>query len=120
MTNEKRPQNLPEIEKIKTPFAQMIARKSSLTDALYYEILYYDPKDEQTHIGWGSYNSEFVLGWLAKYFEIDRSHGYSLKVVPFCGDCKYKGKKPTKCSCCRRNLYAKDCYEGGGMSCTDK
>lgn len=102
-----------EPEKIKTPFAQMIARKSGLMNGMYYEILYYEPESRQTYIGWGSYNPDYVLGWLDKYFEIDRGRGYSLAVLPFCGDCKYKGVKPSKCSCCRRNLRMKDCYESG-------
>lgn len=111
MANEKQFKNLLEIKKIKTPFAQMIARKSSITDGLYYEILYYDPEDKQTHIGWGSYNPDFVSKWLDEYFQIDRGQGYSLALIQFCGDCQYKGKKPSKCSCCRRNLYMKDCYK---------
>lgn len=98
-------------EKIKTPFVQMISRKSGIIDGLYYELMYYDPKDKQFHIGWGSYNPDFVQEWLNDYFEVDREQGYSLKLVPWCTDCKYKGVKPSKCSCCRRNLYIKDCYE---------
>lgn len=28
-----------------------------------------------------------------------------------CADCKYKGKRHQKCSCCIRNRSLKDCYE---------
>lgn len=28
-----------------------------------------------------------------------------------CADCKYKGKRHQKCSCCIRNRNMKDCYE---------
>lgn len=27
-------------------------------------------------------------------------------------DCKWKGKRHQKCSCCIRNISMKDCYEG--------
>lgn len=104
--------NVSGIEKIKTPFAKITARISSLGDVWYYEIMYYDPSDKQIHVGWGSHSQEFVMYWLNKFFEIDRSTSYSLRLVPWCGDCRYNnGRRVAKCSCCRRNLYIKDCYE---------
>lgn len=30
-----------------------------------------------------------------------------------CGECRWKGRRHQKCSCCRRNRYLKDCYEEG-------
>lgn len=54
----------PEIKKIKTPFAQITARKSGLANRMYYEIQYYNPEDKQFHTGYGSYNAEMVLRWI--------------------------------------------------------
>lgn len=72
----------PEIKKVRTPFAQITAKKSSLTNRMYYEIQYYDPEDKQIHTGYGSYNEDMVLGWLNMYFEVDREAKFRLNLVP--------------------------------------
>lgn len=36
----------------------------------YYNILYYDPRDGQYHIGYGSYNLGYVFKWLEDNFKI--------------------------------------------------
>lgn len=84
MANELFTADVLEVEKIKTPFARMIARKSGITDEMYYEIMYYDPKDKEIHIGCGSYNPDFVQEWLDGYFEVVREQKYSLALIPWC------------------------------------
>lgn len=36
----------------------------------YYEIKYHDLSDRQTHVGYSSYNLDFVFEWLEECFEI--------------------------------------------------
>ncbi len=36
---------------------------------------------------------------------------YDCFYVGGCAHCKWNGKRPQKCSCCRRNRYMKDNYE---------
>ena len=54
--------------KIKTHFAKIII--SGTPEKPYYNILYFDYSDEQYHIGFGSYNLEYVFKWLAEEFEV--------------------------------------------------
>lgn len=72
----------PKIKKVKTPFAQMTARKANFADGIYYEIQYYNPEDKQIHTGYGSHDGEMVLGWLDMYFEVDREAKFRLQLVP--------------------------------------
>ena len=38
----------------------------------------------------------------------------ALILTESCEGCAYSNRKrPQKCSCCRRNIYLKDCYEEG-------
>lgn len=103
-------------EKIKTPFACIVVVQTH--KGLYHDILWYDPKTKLSYIGYGSYSIDLVLDDLQKFFEVDKKGLWKNEIVPIpdCGDCKYRGKKPAKCSCCRRNLYIKDCYESGGQA----
>lgn len=55
-------------QRLKTHFARIIV--SSGTETPYYSILYYDPSDKEYHIGWGSYNLDYVRQWFAEEFEI--------------------------------------------------
>lgn len=55
-------------EKLTTNHAKIIMRK--IGDRPYFEIEYFNPKDNQYHVGYGSYNREYVEEWLDKYFSI--------------------------------------------------
>ena len=59
--NKKRP-------KIKTHFARIIV--GGKVNKPYYSILYYDPSDDEFHIGFGSSCLEYVFNWLSEEFEI--------------------------------------------------
>lgn len=54
--------------KIKVTSAEIIVRK--IDGNPYYEIKHYKIGDDEEHIGYGSYNLNFVLEWLEKCFEI--------------------------------------------------
>lgn len=54
--------------KIKTNFAKVIV--DIIDNAPYYNILYFDPRDGQYHIGYGSYTMENTFGWLRENFEL--------------------------------------------------
>lgn len=56
------------IDKINTNHAKLIMRK--IDDRPYYEIEYFDPKDNQYYVGYGSYTKEYVEEWLDIYFNI--------------------------------------------------
>lgn len=57
-----------EVNKIKTPFAQIIV--CGTAEKPYYNILYFDPLDGCCHIGFGSYFIDCVSKWLSEEFEI--------------------------------------------------
>lgn len=60
--------------KIKTNFAQIIV--DIIEGEPYYDILYFDPRDGEYHIGYGSYVLENTHKWLMEIFELaeDRVH----------------------------------------------
>lgn len=66
-------------DKIKTPFAKMIVSGSK--EKPVYEIMYIDPNDMQLHVGYASYNVEFVFQWLEDCFDIDDNAATKLAVV---------------------------------------
>ncbi len=75
MKNEKRPIDAtPDdcIRKVKrkTNFARIIV--SGTAEKPYYEIVWFNYMDGQYHIGYGSYNLNFVFQWLSECFEIDK------------------------------------------------
>lgn len=55
--------------KIKTSFAKIFV--SGTTDRPYFNILYFDPVDQDYHVGFGSYCLEYVFKWLSDEFEIE-------------------------------------------------
>ena len=57
-----------ETAKIKTHFAKIIVCK--VEGKPYYNILWIDPTDRSYHVGYGSYNLDFVYQWLYEYFEM--------------------------------------------------
>lgn len=54
--------------KIKVKSAEIIVRGTA--DKPYFEIKYYDITDRNYHIGYGSYNLNYVFDWLKECFEI--------------------------------------------------
>lgn len=55
-------------EKIKVSSAEIVVHGTR--EKPYYEIKYHDLPDGQIHIGYSSYNLDFVFGWLEECFEI--------------------------------------------------
>lgn len=55
--------------KIKTNFAKIFV--SGTPDRPYFNILYFDPEDQDYHIGFSSYCLEYVFKWLSEEFEIE-------------------------------------------------
>lgn len=55
--------------KIKTSFAKIFV--SGTPDRPYFNILYFDPVDQDYHVGFGSYCLEYVFKWLSDEFEIE-------------------------------------------------
>lgn len=54
--------------KIKTRFARIVVEGTP--EKPYYNIWYFDPKDGECHIGFGSYCLDNVFNWLAEEFEV--------------------------------------------------
>lgn len=55
--------------KIKTNFAKIFV--SGTPGRPYFNILYFDPEDQDYHVGFGSYYLEYVFKWLLEEFEIE-------------------------------------------------
>lgn len=96
--------------KKKTPFARVVVEFIPPEGRPYYSILWYDRELKISFIGYSSFNLGLVKRDLDRFFEIERGIPYEVIPIPGCGACKHKGKA-AKCSCCRRNLHIKDCYE---------
>jgi hypothetical protein len=75
-----------ETVRIKTHFAKVIV--SIIEGKPYYDILWFDPTDRNYHIGYGSYNLDFVFQWFSKYFEIVDAPTVDAVEVVRCKDCK--------------------------------
>lgn len=56
------------VAKIKTNFAEILIR--TISEKPYYEIMYFDFADREWHIGFGSYNLDYVAEWKRDCFEI--------------------------------------------------
>ena len=89
MVNEKRtidasPDDCIKKTKRKTNFAKIIV--SGTADKPYYEIMWLDYMDGQYHIGYGSYNLNFVFQWLAECFEVEDAP--TVEVVS-CRNCEF-------------------------------
>lgn len=54
--------------KIKTNFAKIFV--SGTPGRPYFNILYFDPGDQDYHVGFSSYCLEYVFKWLSEEFEI--------------------------------------------------
>lgn len=73
--------------KIKTSFAKIFV--SGTPDMPYFNILYFDPADQDYHIGFSSYCLEYVFKWLSEEFEIEDAPAADVVPVTRCKDCKY-------------------------------
>ena len=74
-------------DKIKTSFAKLFV--SGTPDRPYFNILYFDPVDQDYHIGFSSYCLEYVFKWLSEEFEIEDAPAADVAPVTRCKDCKY-------------------------------
>lgn len=54
--------------KRRTHFARIIVEGTAKKP--YYNILYFDPTDNEYHIGYGTYSLNYVFKWLKEEFEI--------------------------------------------------
>lgn len=73
--------------KIKTSFAKIFV--SGTPDRPYFNILYFDPVDQDYHVGFSSYCLEYVFKWLSDEFEIEDAPAADVVPVVRCKDCKY-------------------------------
>lgn len=76
-------------DKIKTNFAKIFV--SGTPDRPYFNILYFDPGDQDYHVGFSSYCLEYVFKWLSEEFEIEDAPAADVAPVVRCKDCKHKG-----------------------------
>lgn len=78
--------------KIETHFARVTV--DIIDEKPYYNILYFDPRDGEYHMGFGSYTIENTFEWLRENFEINCG-GYN--------DPTFKLKEELKIRCCEIN-----------------
>ena len=74
-------------DKIKTSFAKIFV--SGTPDRPYFNILYFDPADQDYHIGFSSYCLEYVFKWLSEEFEIEDAPAADVAPVVRCMNCKH-------------------------------
>lgn len=51
--------------------------------------------------------------WAVLVADMLIAHGVITEPVALCDGCRWKTKRPQRCSCCHRNRYLKDGYEEG-------
>lgn len=66
--NENIPERSDPERKIRTHFARIVV--SGSPDEPYYEIMYFDPVEDEFYLGYGSFELKFVFGWLKEFFEV--------------------------------------------------
>lgn len=66
--------------KIKTSFAKIFV--SGTPDRPYFNILYFDPVDQDYHVGFGSYCLEYVFKRLSDEFEIEDAPAADVAPAP--------------------------------------
>lgn len=74
-------------DKIKTSFAKIFV--SGTPDRPCFNILYFDPVDQDYHVGFSSYCLEYMFKWLSDEFEIEDAPAADVVPVVRCKDCKY-------------------------------
>ena len=75
--------------KIKTNFVQMIV--DVIEEKPYYSIMYFDPRDGEYHVGYGSYIFDNTFGWFMENFE--RMDGYPVDPIT-----NLKGELKVRCA----------------------
>ena len=107
--------------KIKTNFAKIFV--SGTPGRPYFNILYFDPEDQDYHIGFGSYCLEYVFKWLSEEFEIEDAPAADVAPVVHgrwmhsrYEDCSEQFKR-VKCSQCDQEAYAMAFYVVDGHYC---
>lgn len=66
---------------MKTHFAKIIV--GGTIEKPYYSILYYDSEDGQYHMGYGSYELNYVFKWLEDNFEVDGNPVFPNPTLPY-------------------------------------
>lgn len=74
-------------DKIKTNFAKIFV--SGTPGRPYFNILYFDPADQDYHIGFSSYCLEYVFKWLSEEFEIEDAPAADVVPMVRCKDCEH-------------------------------
>lgn len=74
-------------DKIKTSFAKIFV--SGTPDRPYFNILYFDPVDQDYHVGFSSYFLEYVFKWLSEEFEIEDAPAADVAPVVRCKNCTH-------------------------------
>lgn len=87
--------------KIKTRFAKIFV--SGTPDRPYFNILYFDPVDQDYHVGFSSYCLEYVFKWLSEEFEIEDAPAADVAPVVHGRWVSVAGKRDRICSRCLRN-----------------
>ena len=90
-------------DKIKTSFAKIFV--SGTPDRPYFNILYFDPVDQDYHVGFSSYCLEYVFKWLSDEFEIEDAP--AADVVPVIHARWVEGK----CSNCGVDIPTDDAHD---------
>lgn len=90
-------------DKIKTSFAKIFV--SGTPDRPYFNILYFDPVDQDYHVGFSSYCLEYVFKWLSDEFEIEDAP--AADVVPVVHGRWVDGK----CSNCGVDIPTDDAHD---------
>lgn len=90
--------DLPESLKIKTHFAKIIV--GGTIERPCFSILYFDPDDNDYHIGFSSYYIGNVFHWLSECFEIIGDNNWDIKTVVH-GVWEKHGKHDWRCSACK-------------------
>lgn len=85
-------------DKIKTSFAKIFV--SGTPDRPYFNILYFDPVDQDYHVGFSSYCLEYVFKWLSEEFEIEDAPAADVAPVAHGRWVSVAGKRDRICSQC--------------------
>ena len=82
--------------KRKTNFAKIVV--TGTVEKPYFEIVWLDYMDREYHIGYGSYNLNFVFQWLSECFEVEDAPTVDAVEVVRCKDCKHWDKDALWCN----------------------
>lgn len=94
--------------KIKALFAEIVVHFPQGNP--YYEIMYYDTADNAWHVGYSSYNLDFVVEWLKTEFEISKTDIEPVRNGYWMGEYVGYGRYRYRCSECGR-IFGQDQIE---------